>query len=74
MVDYEILYDREGCIGAAACVSVAPDVWEMADDGKANIKMQFINEDVLDINKAAASACPVTVIHIVNKETREQII
>ena len=34
---YKIVYDRKGCIGAAACAAVAPEFWEMKEDGKAHL-------------------------------------
>ena len=34
---YKIVYDRKGCIGAAACAAVSPEFWEMKDDGKAHL-------------------------------------
>ncbi len=34
---YRIVYDRKGCIGAAACAAVAPEFWEMKEDGKAHL-------------------------------------
>lgn len=71
---YIIEYDREGCIGAAACIAVAPDSWEMDDDGKANLLKKEIDEDELEINKQAAEACPVNVIRIKDKDTGEYII
>ncbi len=35
---YRIIYERTGCIGAAACVAVFDKRWEMAQDNKANLK------------------------------------
>ena len=35
---YIVEYEREGCIGAAACVAVQPEAWEIVDDGKADLK------------------------------------
>ena len=35
---YLIEYDRDACIGAAACVAVQPDQWSIVDDGKADLK------------------------------------
>ncbi len=82
---YKIVYDRENCIGAAACAAVAPDYWEIVDDGKADLKgseqkdenrvqERIIDESELDANMEAAKSCPVTVIHIIDLETGERLI
>ena len=73
MAKYKIFYDREGCIGAAACAAVS-ERWKIASDGKADLvggKQDdagwFIAEiDEADLEKEieAAKACPVLVIHI----------
>ncbi len=34
---YKVVFDRKACIGAAACAAVAPDFFEMEDDGKAHL-------------------------------------
>jgi ferredoxin len=34
---YRIVYDRKACIGAAACAAVAPEFWEMKEDGTAHL-------------------------------------
>jgi len=34
---YKVIYDRKGCIGAAACAAVCPKYWEMNSDGKADL-------------------------------------
>lgn len=81
---YVLQHDRPNCIGCAACEAVAPDFWEMNEDGKSDIKggkqldngwqeLDFEEKD-LQINKEGADSCPVNVIHIVKKETREKII
>ena len=72
--EYEIEYDREGCIGAASCTAVAKNNWSMADDGKANVKKRTITKAELQENLDAARACPVNVIHIRNKKTGQRII
>jgi ferredoxin len=81
---YQIQHDRPNCIGCAACAAVAPDFWTMNEDGKSDIvgsKMLEDETEELDIdeknfneNKEAADSCPVNVIHIINKETKEKII
>lgn len=74
MGKYTIEYEREGCIGAGACVDACPSNWSMNDDGKADLKVAEIDEAQLEENKAAAEGCPVNVIHIINKETGERLI
>jgi ferredoxin len=50
---YKIVYDREGCIGAAACISVAPNSWKMGDDGKADQLVHEFDEKDLIPNEEA---------------------
>ncbi|HLC58624.1 MAG TPA: ferredoxin [Candidatus Nanoarchaeia archaeon] len=85
MKKYRIEYDREGCIGAAACVAVDEENWMLIEDGKADLKdskkentkgyfIREITEEQLAKFKEAAEACPVNVIHIVDLETGRRII
>ena len=81
---YILQHDRPNCIGCAACEAVAPDFWEMNQDGKSDIKNVKtlengsqeleIGEKNYEENKEAADSCPVNVIHLVNKKTGEKII
>ena len=82
---YRVELDREGCIGAAACVAVDPDNWTIVEDGKVDLKeskqdlstkffVRDIDESELQKWKEAAESCPVTVIHIVDLETGKRII
>ena len=84
---FRIIYDREGCIGAAACVAVNPETWEIDDDGKANllvgetetekkraVKIKIIDEKDLQVNLEAAQSCLVQVIHVEDVETGERLI
>ena len=81
---YILQHNRPDCIGCAACEAVAPEFWEMNEDGKSDIKngknvdngwqeLEFEEKD-FTINKDAAESCPVNVIHIVKKDTKEKII
>lgn len=72
--EYEIEYDREGCIGAAACEIACPENWKMMDDGKANFLKKDIKKDDLEKNMEAAKSCPVNVIHIIDKKTKRRLI
>jgi ferredoxin len=84
---YKIVYDREGCIGAAACVAAYPERWQLMDDGKADITGEGAKrnddntEQTLEISEEefqkmldSAQACPVSVIHIVDLETGQRVI
>ena len=84
---YKIRYDRENCIGAASCVASAENFLTMDEsaDGKADIPKEknpttkdgwqelIIDEKDLVKNIEAAKSCPVTVIHIIDMETGEEI-
>jgi len=82
---YRIVYDREGCIGAAACVAAYPERWDIVDDGKADLKGGKPNDDnteqILEITEEefqkmmdSAQSCPVNVIHIIDLETGQRVI
>jgi ferredoxin len=80
-------HDRPTCIGCAACEAVAPDFWEMAEDGKSDVKgaerimegneivreKLEIEEKDQELNMDAAEACPVNCIHILD-ENGEKLI
>jgi len=34
---YKIWYERKGCIGAASCEAVFPEVWKVQEDNKATM-------------------------------------
>ncbi|MFQ5620823.1 MAG: ferredoxin [Candidatus Nanoarchaeia archaeon] len=73
MAKYKIIYDRNGCIGAASCAAASKN-WVMAEDGKADLVSAEISEEELQENIDAAQSCPVQVIHIENTETGERLI
>jgi len=84
MTDATIKHDRPNCIGCGACAAIAPDFWYMGEDGKSDVKdaktlengweEREIESKDFDLNKQAADACPVNVIHLVDKKTGQQII
>ena len=72
---YKIIYDKNNCIGAYSCVVVAPKLWEVTEEGKADLKGGTLNPetgfyeliiDAEDYQTALESAevCPVRVIVI----------
>lgn len=54
--------DKETCIGCGACAATCPDVFEMNDENKAQVKSDA-NKDA-DCVKEAAESCPVDAIKI----------
>ncbi|MBS3111728.1 ferredoxin [Candidatus Woesearchaeota archaeon] len=72
-------HDRPNCIGCCACAAIAPDFWEMKEDGLSSIKgckeikennkilkeEKELTERDFKINLEAAESCPVNVIHII---------
>jgi ferredoxin len=75
MAKYKIIFDKEACIGALACLAVDEKYWEDDNEGKVNLKGSTINpetgnqeliieEEDLEIQKEAAEVCPVEAIVI----------
>lgn len=70
----KVEHDRETCIGCGACTAIHPDGWEMAPDGKSDIKGATNRDDGwqeketsgedLELHLEAAQSCPVNCIHI----------
>lgn len=54
--------DRDGCISCGLCVATCPEVFQMADDGLAEVYVDTIPAGVEDAATAAAENCPVSVI------------
>lgn len=82
---YKIEHDRENCIACGACAVIAPGFWVLSkEDGKADVVGSNKTEDGYEhfdledkdfqINKDAADACPVNVIHILDKQNKKRII
>lgn len=52
--------DQDTCIGCGSCVAIAPDIFEIGDDGKAHV----INDETTDEAQQAADSCPVSAIEV----------
>lgn len=68
---YKVQVIRHLCIGAAACVAVSPETFEMDPENKAVIKeaSQDVPENIL----MAAQSCPTKAIIITDTETGQQV-
>jgi ferredoxin len=62
---YKIVIDRSLCSGFGACVDLAPEVFDVADDGMVLLRSGTSTDPVvLD----AAAACPMGAIRVVEEE------
>ncbi len=52
----KLVVDKEKCIGSQACIAIAPEVFELDENGKSQIKDQKgANEPTIE---DAINACP----------------
>ncbi|MCX7904862.1 MAG: ferredoxin [Caloramator sp.] len=56
--------DQDTCIGCGLCPSIAPDVFEMKDDGKAHVIANPVPSGSEDAAKEAEGSCPVNAIEV----------
>ena len=73
MAEYEIRYDRSKCIGAANCVKIAPETWELDSDGLAKCKKAKIDDKELQNNIKAAKSCPTHAIEIYDAKGKKLV-
>ena len=81
-----IKYDRNGCIGAAACAAINPIDFVMdAGDGKADLTksdkenekflklVEVANQQEFDRFVESAKVCPVNIIEVWDFDTKEKL-
>ena len=62
--------NKDLCIGCGACAAIVPDVFQIGDDGLAEVitdnevKETEVNKDLIDEVKDAAEGCPTSAIEI----------
>lgn len=59
------IVDRETCIGCSACVGIAPEIYELDDEGISVPIVDFIKAEMLSLAQEAEESCPVDAISIV---------
>lgn len=83
MANYRIIYDRDVCIGAAACEDIDPKRFKInSDDGKADLikgkedksGLFILDVDDLGTSVEAAKACPVRAIMIKDLKNNEDVV
>ena len=62
----KVFVKKDVCIGCGACTVIADQVFEIGDDGLAEVKKELegieINEEEIDNIQDAAESCPVGAI------------
>lgn len=56
--------NRDGCISCGLCCETCPQVFEMADDGLASVKVEEVPSSAEESAKEAQEGCPVSVITV----------
>ena len=58
----KLIVDKDICIGCGACQAIAPDVFEIDEDGLAVSVVDTVNEEVMEDAIDAKEGCPVNAI------------
>ncbi|WP_300348141.1 ferredoxin [Clostridium sp.] len=56
--------DKDTCIGCGLCPSIAADVFDMDDDGKAHVIVDEVPANSEEVAKEAETSCPVGAISV----------
>jgi ferredoxin len=60
-----VVVDRERCVGSGSCEALAPDVFEVDDDGVLVVHRPESAEDELPDVRDAVAACPTRALSLV---------
>lgn len=54
----KVKVNDDACIGCGACTAIAPEVFEMNDEGLSTTIVDEVSEDSIDNAKEAIESCP----------------
>jgi ferredoxin len=60
----KVVVDRETCITSGMCTSVAPEIFQLDDEGKLQILLERPPPELVDKAKDAVLCCPVEAISV----------
>jgi ferredoxin len=64
----KIVVDYDVCAGNAVCMGLAPEVFEVRDDGFLYVLNESPAEDLYEKVRLAANSCPTSAITLVDDE------
>ncbi len=67
----KIKVNQNVCIGCGACQAIAPEVFEVNDDGVAQELMEEVKEELIEEASDAKEGCPVNAIYEPDEEIEE---
>ena len=65
--------DKDLCIGCGACQAIAPDVFEIDEDGLAHTIVDEVADEVTEDAIDAKEGCPVNAIDEVTEEEPNEV-
>jgi len=60
----KVKIDKDKCLGCGTCVAIAPEVFEIGEDGKSKVKEEVDLEKNKEAIKQAKMSCPTQAIEI----------
>jgi ferredoxin len=70
----KVVHFKKDCISCGACAAIAPEYFELDEEGLADLKgsteigdhfeLELANEEAKSTNQEAADVCPVNIIHV----------
>lgn len=66
--DFQIIIDRELCQGHASCMTEAPELFQVDDEGNLTVLQECPAPDLLTIAQQAEKYCPTKAIKIITQE------
>jgi ferredoxin len=62
-----VVVDHATCITSGMCTSIAPEIFEIADDGKLKILIDRPTDELLEKAENAVMCCPVEALSILTE-------
>lgn len=60
----KISINKDACIGCGTCAAISEDLFEINDEGLAEVKVEEVPEDKKESAKEASDSCPTAAIEV----------